>query len=150
MVSGLWNKNMEATLKEETRGQPSPRLPVLLTSPRNAPLNLLLLLLFHLIFHPRTSVRADSLRSVSLHSSYLDLSSSFKLSISTFPSLSRARRTAKILIEERSTRSSFGPRAFLPGSHTISCHEPTLSTQWLPLPSISPRLPPRLHCGSFE
>lgn len=54
-MSGLWNKNMEATLKEETRGQPSPRLPVLLTSPRNAPLNLLLLLLFHLIFHPRTS-----------------------------------------------------------------------------------------------
>lgn len=45
---------MEQTLKE-TRGQVSHRLPVLLTSPGNAPLSLLLLPLLHLIFHPRTS-----------------------------------------------------------------------------------------------
>lgn len=130
---------MEPPVKE-TRGQPRHLLPALLTSPRNAPLSLLRLLRFHPIFHPRTSVR-DSLRSVSLHSSYFDLSSSFKLSIPAFPSLSRARRTAKILIEERGSRSSLGPRAFLSGRHPISCHEPILSIQRLPFPSASPGLP---------
>lgn len=147
-MSGIWNQNMELNVKE-TRGQPRHHLPVLLTSQGNAPLRLLLLR-FHPIFHPRTSVR-DTLRSVSLHSSYFDLSSSFKLSIPSFPSLSRARRTAKILIEERSSsRSSFGSRAFLSGRHTISCHEPILSIQWLPFPSTPPGLSPQLHWSPFE